>query len=71
MRLLYKIRYLISLHMYYDTICSVELAVKNDYFFYHLGLNFIQHCGLGVVIATAPAWMLDYLGAEQWELGEC
>ena len=35
-----------------------------------LGCNVLEHIGLGMVIATEAAWMLEKLHAEQWQIGK-
>ncbi|CAH1798159.1 unnamed protein product [Owenia fusiformis] len=43
--------------------------IKDPYILIALGSNFILNLALGVVITTGPAWMLDTLHAEQWNIG--
>lgn len=37
---------------------------------YCTGCNYVQHIGLGVIIATEPAWLLEDLDAMMWQVGK-
>ncbi|XP_074648399.1 synaptic vesicular amine transporter-like [Tubulanus polymorphus] len=55
-----------------ETSTSIKkfFAILCDpYVFLVLSINFAPNFGLGVFLATGPAWMLDALDAQLWQIG--